>query len=214
MLSMRARADLESFQTVLEERPTVAVVFSHPSRVELRAATLALLRERATVEAPPPLVWTGQGVDVADFRELLASPALASGDLLFLEDDVAPCLNGYPYMLAWSSPHLTSFYNPGRPYGLGAGFIFSQAFKVPAALVARMRAESFPPPHPKLQRDGIDNVVHRYLTRWGLPFFQHRSVVQHVGEVSTWSPPARLDEPGRQAVDWPGPDVDAFTVFR
>jgi hypothetical protein len=197
--------------------PVRVIVFSHPARGELRARTLRLLRERATVEAPEPIVWTGGAGDcVADLRALIASPLLESGDLLFLEDDIEPCVNGLPYMARWSVPHLTSFYYPScaqRRYGLQrriGGFEFSQAFKVPEALVQRMRAEDFPPPHPKLLIDGNDNVIHRYLTRWGLAFFQHRSVVEHVGDVSTWTP-AGLEEPGRRSQDWPGPDVDALT---
>jgi hypothetical protein len=193
------------------------VVFSHPARAVLRAQTLRLLRERATVEAPEPVVWTGDAGDcIADLRALLASPLLASGDLLFLEDDIEPMQNGLPYMAAWQSPHLTSFYNPScsrRVYGLNSGFGFSQAFKVPEALVQRIRAETFPPPHPKLMLDGIDNVFHRYLSRWGLRFWQHRSVVEHVGAVSTWTP-ATLEAPGRRAQDWPGADVDALELFR
>jgi len=41
--------------------------------------------------------------------------------------------------------------------------------------------------------------------------YQHRSLVQHVGEVSTWSKTAKLNANGRRSIDWPGPDVDALT---
>jgi hypothetical protein len=195
---------------------TTVVMFSHPSRAELRARTLKLLTERCTVPAPPIVVWTGDGRnDVDDMRALIASPLLASGDLLWIEDDVEPCMNALPYMAGFARvPHtITSFYNPraaARRYGINSGFIFSQAFKVPAALLARMRSEPFPPPHPK-QRDATDCVINRYLVRWDFGFWQHRSVVEHVGEASTWDPGATLDAPGRQSQDWPGPDVDALT---
>lgn len=176
-------------------------------------------------EAPIFRVWTGAGVlpvagqnqDISDFRALIAAPFLYEKDLLFLEDDIEPCRNALQYMKSWEGPTavapmrmMTSFYNPYRKVGLNEGFIFSQAFKLPWVMVEAMRGEPFPPPHPKLQRDGIDQVVHRYLARWRLPFYQHRSLVQHVGEVSTWTP-STLSGNGRRSIDWPGPNVDALT---
>jgi hypothetical protein len=144
-------------------------------------------------------------------------------NLLYLEDDIAPCFNGYRYMLDWRGPkmpatergpRMTSFYNPYRKADAWhTGFIFSQALMMPAQLVARMASEPYPPPHPQLQLDGIDSAIHRYLTRWKLPFYQHRSVVQHVGGVSTWTP-STLAGGGRTAIDWPGTDADAYSIFR
>lgn len=213
---------------------TRAVIFSHPSRSLLRAQTLLRLMSRTTRAVPEPLVWTGDGApcqlpaaeccgmlrgqrqrDIHDFRALIASPELDGRALLFLEDDVDPCINALPYMLEWECPPprtITSFYNPYRTYGKHTAFIFSQAFKVPAELVARMRAEPFPAPLQTLQRDGIDQVIHRYLARWRLPFYQHRSVVEHIGEVSTWDVRLTLDERGRRSIDWPGPDFDAYQL--
>lgn len=150
--------------------------------------------------------------DIHDFRALIASRSLEGSALLFLEDDVDPCINALPYMLDWDGPLVTSFYNPYRRVGPNEGFIFSQAFKVPAPLVARMRAEPFPAPHQALQRDGIDQVIHRYLTRWGAKFWQHRSLVDHIGEVSTWNAALTLRGNGRRSIDWPGPDVDAYKL--
>lgn len=199
-----------------------AVFFSHPSRRDVLNKTIQLFCERRTsLQDDIPFIWDGHDVpdgppgqnkDVTDFRALIASPILDDKDLLFLEDDIEPCINGLAYMMQWAPKidFMTSFYNPGRPYGFNHGFIFSQAFKLPWSLVKRMRDEDFPPPHPKLQRDGIDGVMNRYLTRWCAPFYQHRSVVEHTGEVSTWNPKLTLRGSGRRSIDWPGPTVDAL----
>lgn len=196
------------------------VIFSHPSRLDYRTMTLSLLMARQNRDVDVPYIWTGIGTkpesgnqDVQDFRDLINNTSLIpdGNDLLFLEDDIHPCFNALPYMVERDTPLLmTSFYNPYRKLGLNQGFIFSQAFKLPSSMVMRMRQEEFPQPHPKLQRDGIDQVVHRYLTRWNMPFYQHRSVVQHVGEASTWNKALTLKGNGRRAIDWPGPDTDAM----
>lgn len=202
------------------------VFFSHPSRREILEKTIQLFWERSDIRGTVAAIWdghdvpdvAGQNKDVTDFQALIRSSILDGMDLLFLEDDIEPCKNALQYMMNWGvgSPFMTSFYNPGysaggRKYGMNRGFIFSQAFKLPHAMIETMRRETFPPPHPKLTRDGIDQIVHRYLTRWDIPFFQHRSLVEHTGEVSTWDDAAKLTDPGRRSIDWPGPTVDALT---
>lgn len=198
------------------------VIFSHPTR---RAREVAELLERIRTRGgsgdTPPIVWTGDGgpvdvpaADIRDFMALLRAPFLEGRDLVFLEDDVEPCQNAIPFMLEWGAALMTSFFNPceqGRTYGLNRGFIFSQAFKLPWPLLERIRREPFPPDHPKSQRDGIDKVINRYLVRWNLPFLQHRSLVEHRGEVSTWTT-STLAGAGRRSQDWPGPDVDAYAL--
>lgn len=199
--------------------PCNVVMFSHPARAAQREATLAAF----AVSDPGHeiIVWRGRPPgegcnidqrDIADFVDLIAW--LPSGDLLFLEDDILPCRNALAYMKRWSVSTMTSFYNPNSQHrkagSLCRGFIFSQAFKMPAQLVARMQSETFPAPLARLQRDGIDQVVNRYLRRWDVPYLQHRSVVEHVGDVSTWTT-SDLSGPGRRSADFPGPDVDALT---
>lgn len=204
----------------------VPVFFSHPGRRAILEKTIQLFWERDKIRGNDvATIWDGhdipdgppgQNKDVTDFRALIHSPILDGKDLLFLEDDIEPCINALSYMMQWDSPYImTSFYNPGpssgRKYGANRGFIFSQAFKLSRDAIEVMRREEFPPPHPKLQRDGIDQVVHRYLERWRLPFWQHRSVVEHTGEVSTWNSKLTLRGAGRKSIDWPGPTVDALT---
>lgn len=200
---------------------TTVVMFSHPDRKKTMLETVGRFAARGNRTVI--LIWDGKDVpesrnaiqnkDITDFRALIKSPHLDNSDLLLLEDDLDPCINAIEYMAGYHGPGpyiMTSFYNPGRPMGYNLGFIFSQAFKLPWEVIRRMRTEPFPTPHPNLQRDGIDQLMDRYLKRWNNPFYQHRSVVEHVGEKSTWCD-SPLTDPGRQSIDWPGPTVDALT---
>lgn len=211
---------------VYQERPCQTVFFSHPSRSDMLSDTIHLFLDRESdIRGINWCIWTGHDIpsgpvgqhkDVTDLIALLASPMLTGRDLLFLEDDIEPCRNALRYMVSWDcarQSRVTSFYNPspGRKLGFNHGFIFSQALKIPWRLIERIRAEPFPPPHPKLQRDGIDQIIDRYLKRWSMPFYQHRSLVEHRGDVSTWDDRLRLTDPGRSSADWVGPTVDALT---
>lgn len=198
---------------------TTVVMFSHPDRKKTMLETVGRFAARGNQTViniwdghDVPEHWLpGQNKDITDFRALIKSPMLDNSALLLLEDDLDPCINAIEYMAGYHLQHeMVSFYNPGRPLGHNRGFIFSQAFKIPTGLIWKMRREPFPAPHPNLQRDGIDQVMNRYLTRWNIPFYQHRSVVEHVGEKSTWCD-SPLTDPGRQSIDWPGPTVDALT---
>lgn len=215
------------------------MVFAIPGREEITAATLAALDgpgggrhlscERilfwtAPADVPPiavPAGWRaewrqhgerGSAAALADFWAML--DVVGDRDLIFLEDDVLPCVNALPYMVAWPSEHVTHFFNGSRlPTGLRklppGGFEFSQTIKVPARIVGTLRAN---PPTSRGVKDGWDLAIGRQLHKLGESLFQHRSLVQHVGFTSMWTPGNNLAKrlPAR---DWPGADFDALTLF-
>lgn len=214
----------------------VVVVFAIPGREETSAATLAALDGQggaAQLDAEKILFWTGPVPPIAvpagwraewrnhgergsvaalaDFWAML--DVVGDRDLLFYEDDVIPCRNAVPYMAAWPSPHVTHFFNPmGKPIGARPlpplGFEFAQTLKIPGPLVAKLRAA---PPRSLGPKDGWDLAIGRCLHKLGEPLYQHRSLVQHVGFTSMWTPGNKLAKrlPGR---DWPGADFDALTL--
>jgi hypothetical protein len=213
------------------------VVFAVPGREDITSATLAALHgpgggSKLTcdrilfwtgladpVAAPPGWITVhnkhgarGSAAAMGDFCKVL--DIVGDRDLVFIEDDVLPCRNALPYMAAWSSPYVTHFFNPmGQPLGprklpLG-GFEFSQTIKIPARIVAALRAD---PPRSIGRNDGWDLAVGRQIAKMGEPLYHHRSLVQHVGFTSMWNPGNELAKrlPAR---DWPGADFDALTLF-
>jgi hypothetical protein len=216
----------------------VVVVFAIPGRESTTSATLAavdgpgggskLACDRVffwTGTAPPipaPHGWVtihndhgarGSVAALADFWKVLDVVG-DDRDLVFLEDDVMPCRNALPYMVAWASPHVTHFFNGSRaPHGLRklppGGFEFSQTLKIPARVVKALRAS---PAVSKGPRDGWDLAIGRQLAAMGEPLYQHRSLVQHVGFQSMWQPGNNLAK-RMPAPDWPGEDFDALTLF-
>ncbi len=216
---------------------TAVVVFAIPGREDTTAATLAALDGPGggsklacdriffwtglpdPIEAPRGWITVhnmhgvrGSVAAMGDFRKVLE--LVGDRDLVFIEDDVLPCRNALPYMVAWANPHATHFFNGSRaPVGLRklppGGFEFSQTIKLPARIVAALRAD---PPQSIGLRDGWDLAIGRKLSKMGEPLFQHRSLVQHVGFSSMWNPASDLAK-RVPAQDWPGPDFDALTLF-
>lgn len=213
------------------------VMFAIPGREDISRATLAALDgpgggskltcdrilfwtgTAPPIEAPPGwITWhnnhseRGSAAALADFWRVL--DVVGDRDLIFFEDDVLPCRNALPYMLAWPSPYVTHFFNGGW-FALGprklpkGGFEYSQAIKLPARIVRALRAN---PPKSLGPRDGWDLAIGRQLAAMGEPLYQHRSLVQHVGFTSMWQPGNNLAK-RRPAHDFPGADFDALTLF-
>lgn len=188
-----------------------------------------------TGDNPPPTIpagwrvsWPGKRVSPSvDFMTLIRRHAGAFAcDLVLLEDDIITCKNALPYMATWEArdrvgfPIITSFFNPNynsvanrpiglvdpklNPQGASTGFEFAQAVKIPSALLQRMCDHEPPRRPPGL--DGGDMIINRYLRKWKLPFYQHRSLVEHVGERSTWTPAKLVG--ARRARDFVGVDFD------
>lgn len=154
----------------------------------------------------------GSVAAMSDFRAAL--DVVGDRDLVFIEDDVLPCKNALPYMVAWPSPYVTHFFNGSwTPHGLRklppGGFEYSQALKIPARIVEALRKN---PPASKGPKDGWDLAIGRQLFKMGEPLYQHRSLVQHVGFDSMWTPGNNLAK-RRPAQDWPGVEFDALTLF-
>lgn len=217
---------------------TVVVVFAIPGREEVTRATVDAMEgpgggsqldcdrilfwsgPTAPIEVPPPwqAIWRlqeqrGSVAAMSDFAAML--DVVGDRDLVFIEDDVRPCRNALRYMVAWDSPHVTHFFNAkGTTCGLlklpPGGFEFSQTLKIPARIVARLRAE---PPKSRGPNDGWDLAIGRCLYTMGEPLYQHRSLVQHVGHKSMWNPASKLAQrfPGH---DFPGVDFDALTLLQ
>lgn len=216
---------------------SAVVVFAIPGREATTAATLEaldgpgggskLMCDRIlfwtglTPPVPAPPGWItvhnahgerGSIAALSDFWKMLDT--VGDRDLVFLEDDVMPCRNALPYMVAWASPYVTHFFNGSRvAHGVRklppGGFEFSQTIKIPARIVAKLRAN---PPTSKGPRDGWDLAIGRQLAKLGEPLYQHRSLVQHVGFQSMWNPGNNLAK-RLPAQDFPGPDFDALTLF-
>lgn len=215
----------------------VVVVFAIPGREETTRATVEALDGLgggSQLDCEKILFWSGATgpIDVpagwravwrmqdkrgsvaalSDFVAML--DVVGDRDLVFIEDDVMPCKNALRYMVAWDGPHATHFFNP-RGVAVGPrqlpplGFDFSQALKIPARVVAALRAA---PPTSIGPKDGWDLAIGRCLHRLGEPLYQHRSLVQHVGFQSLWTPGNNLAKrmPGR---DWPGADFDALSLL-
>lgn len=217
---------------------SIVVVFAIPGREETTRATLAALDglgggsqldcdrvlfwsgPTGPIDVPPGwrAVWRMQDKrgSVAAMSDFVAMLDLVGDDrdLVFIEDDVMPCKNALRYMVAWDSPHVTHFFNPfGHPVGPrpveSRGFEFSQTLKIPARVVAALRAS---PPTSQGKHDGWDLAIGRCLHQLKEPLYQHRSLVQHVGFQSMWTPGNNLAKrrPGR---DFPGEDFDALTLL-
>lgn len=206
------------------------LVFSRPGREAMTSATLHALEDHGgghllpyeskalfwVGETPPPAALPWRAIcfpqapagNVADFWLLLRT--FPDVDLVVLEDDVKPCRNALPCMARWSSPHLTTFYNP-RDFRQGlrhldaSGFNYAQAMKLPRELAARLRSED---PTRIPDHRFYDNVIGAFLTEWSEPFVQHRSLVEHMGRVSIARPGAIR---GHCAVDF-DPELDALTL--
>jgi len=216
----------------------VVVVFAIPGREDVTGATLdaldgpggasTLTCERLLFWSAPtqpiavPAGWRahwheqaarGSVAAMGDFVAML--DVVGDRDLLFFEDDVYPCKNAVPYIARLALPHVVHFFNassPMHPYGPRklppGGFEFSQALRIPAAVVAALRDT---PPTSRGRFDGWDLAIGMCLHRLGLPLYQHRSLVRHVGFHSMWNPGNDIARrlPAR---DYPGDDFDALTL--
>lgn len=136
-------------------------------------------------------------------------------DLIYLEDDILPCRNALPYMFAWASPLVTSFHNmrnlPVGPWKIDAsGWCGTQAVKIPAPLLARFQAPDAE--RTKSPRFAQDMVMSKRMSEWGELLHVHRSIVQHVGEMSLLMPGATLAGARKPARDFPGVEADAFQL--
>ena len=133
-------------------------------------------------------------------------------DLVYLEDDVVPCRNALPFMVRWPIPLFTTFFNIRSlregPWTIDvSGFWGTQAVKIPARILSRFQAEGAE--KPRFAHFGQDMVFSDLLTAWKEQIFVHRSIVQHVGEVSIFQPRAKLTGARAPAADFPGVDFDA-----
>ncbi len=224
------------------------VVIGCEGRRDTTAATIANISERGGAnKCTVPKVFHWQGVDPPPFikgwdiqwryesRDGQSREAFwrifrrtldeyPGHDAVFMEDDIEATTNAVPYVVAWDSPHFTSFFNtrgskPG-PYVIdNSGFWGTQCFKVPAEIFARIAGEDchaekwLRTPRGRVYSGGhqADIVIGRMLQRWGLPVYQHRSLFQHVGATSLCAPGATL-RGIRAARDYPGDDFDALTL--
>jgi hypothetical protein len=206
-------------------------------RTETTARTLAALSgdcgARKTLhwvgESAPPLhdgwdlaYWPGKpSGQLADFwRALTMTAREAPGaDIVCVEDDVIPCRNALAKVVAWHSPYLTTFVNtrrfqPGLRLVDNGGFWPLCCVKIPAPVVERLIAENPAARGWQDKRPSIhegDMVIGRMLRVWGLKYYQHTSLFQHVGVTSLCNPHATLAG-HRTAHDFPGTDFDALTL--
>ena len=135
-------------------------------------------------------------------------------DLVYLEDDVLPCRNALLYMHVWPSEKFTTFFNirnlPHGPWTIdNAGWWGSQAAKIPARLLSRFQADGAE--KTKSLHFGQDMVMSRLLQSWKEQIYVHRSIVQHVGDVSIFQPGAKLTAARAPARDFVGYDYDALS---
>jgi hypothetical protein len=188
--------------------------------------------------APPPHMgwdlayWPGKpsGQTADMWRALIVTVQESpNSDIVYIEDDVVGCKNALAKTVQWNSPYLTTFINtrrfrPGVRLVDDHGFWPQQCIKIPCHVAKRLVAEN--PLAPKWQiikRPGWvitnreprvetgDIIIGRMLRAWGLKYYQHQSLFQHVGEKSLCNPQATLS-PLRIAHDFPGIDFDALTL--
>lgn len=186
-------------------------VLSGPGR---EARTWATLEQLAKQNPGVPFnVFRSSGRDpIGDFWALLELGRLAGGDLLALEDDIVTARNFLRYAARWRSPFVTSFFHPRRGVELGQparadGHAFNQAIKIPRAMLELLLQR------PPARRPGSaqDDALGEALASRGLPIVYHRSLVQHLGAVSTiWGDKTTLE--GRTAVDFPGLEFDCLSI--
>lgn len=216
VLSADGRDDMPS-RTVfeLEERGAAHVVASRT------------LFYSASTSSPAPAVPPGWRVvrrpgprgGGADFRWMLDE--LEPGEAILFEDDLQPCRNAVPRMLELDVPEgcgARTYYSGGALNGIytgratgthvlsAKGFRGSQAVRLPAWLLERLRAGHFDPPHVCQ-----DVWLERVLEQLGLPIaVTCPSLVQHVGEDSLCSPGADLAGARAPSNNFPGEDFDAL----
>jgi hypothetical protein len=221
------------------KHPTEIIMLAVDGRREITMGTLAALSyecgARKTLhwigDNPPPRVpgwdlafWPGKpsGQKLDMWRALsMAVRETPDADIVYLEDDVLPCKNALTKVVAWNSPYTTLFINtrgvrPGVRLVDNIGFWPLQCVKIPAPVARRLAAEN---PLAKQWQDKIPNLnindgdltIGRMLKAWGLMYYQHQSLFQHVGDVSLCNPRAKLTG-ARVAQDFPGVDFDALTL--
>jgi hypothetical protein len=141
-----------------------------------------------------------------DYWAALAFADDLGGDLVIMEDDVQPCTNAVPYMARYQSPHLTTFCNlrRSRPGIYSAdGFHGTQAIKFPERLLERVVQAGPDSQYVMHSPHNGDTRLAHLLIAWGERVNHHRSLVQHVGDVSLCMPGAKLRGNGRAPVsDW------------
>lgn len=222
------------------QTPCEVIMLAAEGRADVTARTLAALSgdcgARKTLHwvgesAPPPhegwdlAYWPGKPrgslIDLWHALNMVVRESPGS-DVVYVEDDVIGCQNALAKVVSWHSPYLTTFINT-RHFKVGVrevddtGFWPLQCIKIPGP-VAKLLSEQ--DPMSKLWQDKKltsqhvqqgDLVIGRILRRWGLRYYQHQSLFQHVGETSLCNPGAKLS-PHRIAHDFPGVDFDALTL--
>lgn len=126
-------------------------------------------------------------------------------DIIIIEDDVFPAKNALPYVAMWEADYFTTFFNTrGWDYGLhaidNAGFWGTQCIKIPQRLAGLFASEDpekwlrNPSNHDVVMPGlhGADMILGYMLRAWKEPVFQHRSIFQHVGDVSLCAPGSKL----------------------
>jgi len=192
------------------------MAISAPGR---EAATVAMLQalERQNPGEPFWLYRDAERPSLNPFYRMLLTAAAQSDDVLFLEDDIVTARNFIRYAARWASPHVTSFFHVNRPV-LGSpvspvGFSFAQAVKLPAAVVARMIDNTAGIAAGRIHAGGHDDEIGYALEALDERVIYHRSLVQHVGDVSlAWGPGRTLDH--RVARDFPGEGFDCLSLVR
>lgn len=129
-------------------------------------------------------------------------------DLVLFEDDVIACRNAVRYIVGFDDTHLTTFCKLRRtaPGIYSAhGFHGTMSLKVPARLLARLCAAGPDSRHVNHSIQNGDTRIAHLLIEWGELVNHHRSLAQHVGEISICKPGAKLRGNGRA----PASDFDA-----
>ncbi len=218
-------------------QPCEVIMLAAEGRADTTAATLAALAgdcgARKTLhwigETPPPphdgwdlSYWPGKPRgNLVDLWHALTATHRESpdADIVLLEDDIYGCKNALVKVVRWQSPYVTQFMNTRRfPYGVrlvgDSGFWPNCSIKIPAPVAARLVAENPTARGWQGKRASIhegDMVIGRMLRAWGLKFYQHMSLFQHMGATSLCNPAASLAG-HRTAHDFPGVDFDALTL--
>jgi hypothetical protein len=150
------------------------------------------------------------GNAIADYWRLLRLAAAAGESALILEDDILSARRFIAYVRTWQSPHMTSFFVAGGVRRTGRpehprDFGFSQALWFPWLVLDQLTRTE-----PPQKAVGWDHALAIVLGQLGESVVYHRSLVQHVGDVSLYRPGRTLE--GLTAIDFVGEDFDCLSL--